>query len=229
MLLSRLRPALWLGVLGVTVALSGCASTTTPVSTPMPSRAASESMPSTTPTTSVPGPAGQSPTDLSSTDPADWVISFRGAGPFDLGGSLAAEVAAAAPAYEMVPAGSCPNPTTSILRSEANPTIWLQSTAEGSDEVALIAVGGDVLDDARTSGSPRTEEGIGVGSSLDEVRAAYPAGSLEETAESEPSRFLVDGTAASGGARYLVFGFYGDIVQTIFVQTNSEVVSEFCG
>ena len=218
MIFVRHRTPVWLGVLCVTVALAGCAPLTSPVRT---SEASTSTPESTTPT--------PTPSAPMSTKPADWVITFDGVGPLTLGGSLAAELPATAPAYEVAAADDCPNPTTSILKAESNPTIWLQSTGEGSDEIGLIAIGGDVPDDARMSGSPRTEKGVKVGSSLNELLAAYPTGTREGTPESPPFRFLVKGADASQEDRYLVFTIDKDVVQTILVQTHPGVVHEFCG
>lgn len=208
-----------LTVVAVAVALlTGCASAptvtpTTPVATPP-----SASAPAPTPTEDEPG-----------ADPAGWVIDFEGVGPLTIGGSSADELPETAPAYTVDASGICPNPATSILQSASNPTIWVQASGEGADDIFLIAVGGDLPEHARADGSPRTAEGVGVGSTRADVEAAHPAGTVETDPQGDLMRFVVDGEGPTGEPRYLVFDFSDDVVQTILVQTSPDVVSEFCG
>ena len=211
MRISHRRASLSAGVLIVALALAGCASVASSSPVPEPS-GSSRPSPSATP----------SATPLSS-DPVDWVITIDGVGPLTLGGSLTAEVPATAPAYTADADGTCPNPSISILKSDANPTIWIQAASEGSDEVAMIAVGGD----GSTTGWPHTAEGITVGSSLAQLQAAYPTGELE--GEQYQQVFVVAETSASGDDRYLLFELFEDVVFTIFVQTDPTHQYELCG
>ncbi|MDN3494629.1 hypothetical protein QL996_01700 [Planococcus sp. APC 4015] len=197
--------------------LTGCASTPSATPTTPAATSPSASAPTPTPTT---GAAGA--------EPAEWIIDFEGVGPLTIGGSSAAELPETAPAYTVDASGTCPNPATSILQSASNPTIWVQASGEGADDIALIAVGGDLPENGRADGSPRTTEGVGIGSPLAETEAAYPAGTVENDPQGDLMRFVVNGEGPTGEPRYLVFDFYDDVVQTILIQTSSDVVNDFC-
>jgi hypothetical protein len=165
-----------------------------------------------------------------SADPAEWKITFDGVGPLALQGSLAEQVPLTGPGYEAASPGSCPNPAITILKSHSNPTIWLEASADAPDAIRLIAVGGDVPGDPREIGSPKTQEGISVGSSLAKLLAEYPTGHLEKDSQSKPIRLVVAGSLTSGARGFLIFDLFdGATVQTILVQPNSDPVHEFCG
>ncbi|MFE1644647.1 hypothetical protein ACFM35_03600 [Microbacterium sp. P01] len=210
----------WVGLLLVAGVLAGCATPSTAGTTP---DASASGVPSITTT---PTPAPSATATAVSADPAEWVISFDGVGPVVIGATPDAEAAAAAPVYTAEPPESCPNPATTILHSATNPTFWLKTTPDQPDVVSMIAVGGDLPDETRTAGSPRTAEGVGIGATRDAVVAAYPNGTTDD---SLPARVTIGGVDSTGVDRFLVFQFSEDIVQTILVQSDPAVVFEFCG
>jgi hypothetical protein len=210
---------LTLGLVVGAVALAACGADPQSAPSSVASQSADTSTasatPSATPTQSDAGPAG-------------WTVDFDGVGPFLVGEDVADAVAAVPPPYAAAPASACPNPATQILQSDSSPTIWLQDLA-GTGRIDVVAVGGDAPGDPRETGSPQTESGVGVGSSLEDVQSAFPGSTLETDLEGQPDRLVVSGIGSSGDARYLVFGFFDSTVQTISVQASSEKVWEFCG
>lgn len=202
---------------GMLLAACGADRQPTPSTSPpesLPSTSAPEPLPSATPT----------PTEAES---SSWGVDFDGVGAFRVDALVVDMASAVVPPYTVEPAG-CPNPATTILRSDSHPTVWLQDRA-GTGRVDVVAVGGDVPGDPREAQSPHTESGVGIGSSLDQVQAAYPDGLLETTLQGEPDRVVVAGVGSSGAPRYLVFSFFENDVQTILVQASSEKIEEFCG
>lgn len=199
--------------------LAGCTSTVSVDPTPTSSSTSDGTA------TAVPSPTESAV----GADPAEWTIDFAGVGPLTIGGSPAEELPETAPAYTADDSGTCPNPATSILQSGANPTIWVQASDEGAGDIFLIAVGGDLPENARADGSPQTTEGVGIGSTFAQTQAAYPAGTVESDPQGDPTRLVVDGEGPTGEPRHLVFDFSGDQVQTILVQASPDVVNEFCG
>ncbi|CAN5211903.1 hypothetical protein BH09ACT1_BH09ACT1_29800 [soil metagenome] len=166
------------------------------------------------------------------TDPADWVISRDGVGPFTRGGSITAAKALVGPSYTLQPAESCPNPVMSIFMSPSHPTIWVQSQGFGSDRVYLVYVGSDPADTEQTAGTPKTKEGIGIGSSLEAVMAAYPAGYLDADDNLGEKHYFSDdpkNAPDTGSFPVIVFGISDNLVRAISVQDNTQYLNEFCG
>jgi hypothetical protein len=179
------------------VAASALSASRPIVATPTPQTA----MPSPTPTptpTSTPTPT----TDPS--DPNTWIVTDDGIGPLVLGMPFADAIAAVPGALE-----ACTYDAYSAYRSP-DQFLWFTGDA-GNDGTAL-----DLVYWKGTDG-PRTESGIGVGSTLAEVRAAYPDAHTVEYMD----EFLRTGN--------FTFTMIDGAVAGINVSTKPYVPVEFCG
>lgn len=186
-------------------------------------------------TQTAPSSSAASPT-IDPADPAGWEISFNGVGPITLGGSISAQKSQVDSSYTLEPADSCPSPGMSILSSAVHPTIWIQGDGTGLDAASMIFVGADApddpRDDVRATGSPKTHEGIGIGSSVDQLRAAYPAARWDEQDYSGVTHYLLDDSASESdphGQRHIVFGVSDNVVREISVQFDARYHIELCG
>ncbi|WP_261164760.1 hypothetical protein [Microbacterium sp. Marseille-Q6965] len=166
------RFALFAGVL-TTVAVAGCASQEGDA-TPSPTASSS------TTTMSFPSDAAVTMDDQDPADPATWVIHGGAVGLVQMGDSYDATLEELSDAW--APVEGCDD--VAVWSGGDGISIWFVGGSSG--DIETIAVEGALGDPA---GGPRTPVGIGLGSTRDEVRAAYPA------SEEVP--------AAVGGATYL--------------------------
>ncbi|SDZ51187.1 hypothetical protein [Herbiconiux ginsengi] len=214
------RPAALTGaVLAVLLTASGCAAgapqptptvTVTVTATPTPTPTAAP-----TPTDApAPDPAAYSPGDVGT-----WVIDYAGIGPFVLDETLA-DVQAQVPAS----VETCrPGVDTYQLGGIGFTAV---SGIDESDPAAPIVVvrmlGLDGFDPAAPQ--PRTEKGIGIGSTVTELQAAYPElESYQGMNKSTIYRIAADGRTVN----FEDFGT-GEI-QIISVAASAGVGSEYCG
>ncbi|MEV4687840.1 hypothetical protein [Microbacterium sp. LWH3-1.2] len=147
------------------------------------------------------------------------MISDSGIGPIALGAPLADALA-------LMPEGTA---------RDTDYCEWLAWWNEGADAYDLFVTGAALTDDmpvslvgtsARNapaaSTGPRTAEGIGVGSSVDEVRAAYP--DAVETAGS------VDPSIVHLRAGRIFFTYRDDpVITSVTVTSAEEPPYELCG
>ncbi|SFR69825.1 hypothetical protein SAMN05428970_0797 [Agromyces sp. CF514] len=182
----------------------------------------------TAPATSSPLEATPTPTPtptptVVALDPADvttWVITTEGMGPIQQGAAYP-EVVAGLPAFEAAE-DWCP---WVVGLSSDGVAPMLLTHPEGAVEITSVWVNGRVADGGTAPASPATEAGIRLGSTMDELTAAYP--DLEAVNQTGPESFgYAVGDEASG---YLDFLVEDDQVVLIGVQGVAGVPKEFCG
>lgn len=204
----------------VVLAASGCAggepapTATVTVTAPAPS-------PSDSPTADPePAPApSPDPAAYSVDDRGTWVIDYAGIGPFVVGSTLA-DIEADLPH----PPETCrPGVDTYDFDGLGLTAVSGIDEADPSAPVAVVRLLSiDAVDPSAPQ--PRTEAGIGLGSTVAELEAAYPE---LETAEGMGGSTVYRLAADS---RYISFQDFGSgEIQIISVSDSMGVASEYCG
>ena len=208
-------------VVGVSAALAGCVDGTVGAEATSSTRPSLHS-PTPTPTPTpipTPGPS-ENPAD-----PSTWLVTFAGIGPLKAGTELS-EVAAELSGFEQLAA-----PEEQCSAYVYKLTSWSRATASGNatDHEHAVDVNVSWMGSAEAprgadvARSPRTERGIGIGSTIAEVQAAYP--DLVQTRPGAvPTYGITDGT------RWILFRdlWAGGTVSTIQVGTADMIGNEVC-
>lgn len=191
-------------VLALVGALTSCVTTPT-------APAASERPPATASTVpSSPPPSAQATAT---------VIDFGGVGALLVGDSVAQANAKLA-GYSRADQATCPFPA--FVKAGA-PSIWLPDTTDAGmvDEVVIQGWGEP---SAVALGSPRTSSGIGVGSSVSDLLAAYA--DIEQVDAAAGTYY----TLAGPGGRWMNFASAdGATVDSIVLRDEPKIDSEYCG
>jgi hypothetical protein len=183
------------------LAVTGCAARSTPITESTAS--AAPATPSTTPAPTPTPTAG---------------ITWDGIGDLKIGGSFSE----AATQLGTTPDPQCP----AIIGTKTGWSTWVGAQWQGesvTDTINLVAIDSWGIDQP-PAGTPRTDKGIGLGSSRSDVEAAYPTA----TAEDQPN---VDFTLRYiEGPKSMVFQGRAGVVQSIQVLPAADPVSsEYCG
>jgi len=142
----------------VAATLTGCATeaVSAPTNTPTPTSSATQS----------PTPTAD-PIDLA--DPSSWIISEAGIGPITLGQSVDdATLALSAYTPQEVP---CDRPEIRLFVAEGAPSLTLYLAKNSPSIIGIRIFDYDSVLPAASS--PHTAEGLGLGSTVSEVQAAY--------------------------------------------------------
>ena len=194
-------------------ALSGCASTAPDAAPDVASTSAASTASSPTAT---PTPAADP------ADPSTWLVDASGIGPILIGSELTASTSDLT-GYTADDPAQCPNPEMRVFSSPTLPTLWIGVSSSSPTTIVSVSVGGDLTDATREASSPKTANGIAIGSTEADVVAAYPQAAL--TGE-DPLVFYELGDAS--GPHVEIATFQG-VVQTMSTLSTPYPVLEFCG
>jgi hypothetical protein len=153
-------------------------------------------------------------------DPYSWVIDFSGVGPVKLGDPID-QVEASASAYTREPNESCP--PVVFLYADGFPSIVVPDPY-ASRVIEYIAVRDPDPQAVAAYSAPRTSVGIGIGATLEELRAAYP--DLSERQVIYRTHYFV----TNGSGSWITFRVDDqELVDSITVSSNPDLPSEYCG
>lgn len=152
-------------------------------------------------------------------DPATWVIGFDGIGPVKLGFPLA-ELAEETPTLSDETYDECrPSQVTLVSADELRLNAFGATDAE--DRVGSLYLNARLPRDAQTL--PRTEAGIGIGSTETELLTAYPG--IRVTGTYSTSTYYA---IQNESGTWVVFGIWNDQVDAIGVGPQNILPKEFC-
>ncbi|WP_139179676.1 hypothetical protein [Curtobacterium sp. MCBA15_007] len=203
-----------------------------PVSTPGPSEPATTSTPESAPVQETPEPTAPPTRSTAPTPskgpfaldaPSSWTISGDEVGPIALGGATEAESDDLAQAYRLVPAtpSTCTAPGT--WARDGSPTLRIM---EEDDRVTGVLIGAEGDSARTTTAGPTTAAGIGVGSSSDALRAAYP--SLTERISTPDGSWSRWDVQLPGGLVSFQLGEGGANVESVWVSAEQNLPTAVC-
>ncbi|WP_156786357.1 hypothetical protein [Microterricola viridarii] len=155
-------------------------------------------------------------------NPGTWLIGFEGIGPIDRG----AQIVDVRPAMGAFSERAMPEwcPVAQFDRA-GGPTV-VATLDEDFATVTGMFVGGGADPAATTESSPRTAEGIGIGSTLGEMLAAYPT--ITKSGEYGGGTPTLYYALQNPAGVWLVFSVYEEVVGAIFVRDTPRPPSEYC-
>jgi hypothetical protein len=195
-----------------------------PTTTPSPTEPAAPSTPAAAPVQETPDPvptATTTPTKgaFALDDPSTWTISGSEVGPVAIGGELTAETDDLAAAYRLLPKLPGCVVTDTWARDGAG-TIqlgWQSDTSGRTVSLVVLAAEGGATPTEPLPG-PTTAAGIGLGSTLDDLRAAYPT-MVSVMPEISGPGSIWEVSLPDGVLRFQL-GTDGEHVNAVFVTTD---------
>jgi hypothetical protein len=197
-----------------------------PTTTPSPTEPAAPSTPAAAPVQETPDPLPTqtpSPTPTKGAfaldDPSTWTISGSEVGPVAIGGELTAETDDLAAAYRLLPKLPGCVVTDTWARDGAGTVQlgWHSGTSGRTVSLVVLAAEGGATPTEPLPG-PTTAAGIGLGSTFDELRAAYPT-MVSVMPEISGPGSIWEVSLPDGVLRFQL-GTDGEHVNAVFVTTD---------
>jgi hypothetical protein len=167
-----------------------------------------------------PTPSATQPTDPA--DPTEWVVDFDGIGPVNLGASLSSTRPLLS-AYVDETDQECP---TARFGAVGQPSVWVFGESD-HDTIRMILLSGDATASEFAETSPKTAEGIGIGSPKNAISEAYPT-AIERYNEGETTRPSYSVSNGSGQWMHFITDDAG-VVSLIELGPREEKSYEYCG
>ena len=212
-----------LGISGGSVAYALGTGILAPASAPAPTPTPSPTDTATPTPTPTPTATATPTTALDTADPSTWTIGFEGIGPITLGMRMT-DVTAAAPTFSDVTYDIC-RPGQFDLEAPDRLVISAFDTHDAPGIVGDLDVRSHASADGRSSlATPRTDRGIGIGSSAQDLFTAYPGIPKTGTYNGIDDYYGLN----DGAGTWIVFEVVDGTVDRITVGPASTMASEYC-
>ncbi len=175
-----------------------------------PSASAAPSATASSTASPTPTPTPTPTAEADAADPTTWTITFTSIGPATLGSDRAA-TRALFPTLTDDTDPLCVGDYTSLSTASVN--LLLLGGQNAPDSVAGLQVSGDDL-----AVSPLTEAGIGLGSSLAQLQAAYPGIEVSDTGSVSSQ-----GSVTDGAGHWIAFALINGLVHNIQVASEADL------
>lgn len=194
--------------------VAGCSTTA-----PAPEQTITAPVPSPTLPTPEPSPTSESPIELE--DPSTWAITETGIGPLEPGGDFEATLS------ELPDSWANDEQCSWAAWWNAEDRSYTVDFVRGteSEDAPILSASASAADPVTSGVGPRTEDGLGIGSTKDEVLAQYPDAGEGRSQIGEGTWLSVPGDGTT-----IFFEYYtGEEANAVTVTTLEEPPYEVCG